>query len=540
MDSPAPQKRPNIILILVDDMGFADLGLCGSEIKTPRIDSIGEQGVAMSAMYNCARCCPTRASMLTGLYPHKAGIGHMGANLGTPAYQGSLRRDSVTIAECLREAGYFTAMSGKWHVAGDFWARLVDSWRVGAPEHPTPCQRGFDRFYGIIDGVTHFFSPHYMMEDDARIEVSPTDFYFTDAITDKAIGMIDEGLDQNKPFFLYLAHAAPHWPLHAHEEDIAQYDGVYRKGWDSLRAQRHEEMQGRGILRHKWDLSPRDQAAKPWDTVTETDWETQKMEVYAAMISCMDRNVGRVLDRLKARGVHDDTLILFLSDNGGCAEFMAEDGWAKFMPDITNDGRQIAMGNRPCLRPGNALTDQSYDLPWANVSNAPFRLFKHWVHEGGISTPLLAQWPARFGSGGVHHEPWHVVDILPTILEAAGAAYPAEYRGHTVQDRDGESFLAALEGKAAARQQPIAWEHEGNAAIRLGGFKLVRQFGKDWELYDMDADRTELNDLAGKNAPLEAMLKREYEGWAERVGVMDWAIALPRLLKIWQMDDAHG
>lgn len=539
-DRPTEQKRPNIILILVDDMGFADLGLCGSEIRTPRIDSIGRNGVVLSAMYNCARCCPTRASLLTGLYPHKAGIGHMGANLGTPAYQGHLRNDSVTIAEALRAEGYFTAMSGKWHVGGDFWARLVDSWRVGDLQHPTPRQRGFDRFYGIMDGVTHFFSPHYMMQDDDRVEVSPTDFYFTDAITDKALDMIDEGVSSGRPFFLYLAHAAPHWPLHAHEADIAQYDGVYAQGWDALRAARHEEMQGRGILRHRWDISPRDPGAQPWETVTHKDWEADRMAVYAAMISCMDRNIGRVLDHLKARGVHDDTLILFLSDNGGCAEFMAEDGWAKFMPDVTNDGRKIAMGNRPGLRPGGPLTYQSYDLPWANVSNAPFRLFKHWVHEGGISTPLLVQWPARFGAGGVNHDPWHVVDVLPTILDAAGAAYPKEFGGHAVQTPDGESFLPMLSGRSAVRQQPIWWEHEGNAAVRVGDFKLVRRFGHDWELYDMNADRTELNNLSGRNKPLEASLKRDFEGWAETVGVMDWAVALPRLLKIWQMEDSHG
>lgn len=535
----APRK-PNIILILVDDMGFADLGICGSEIRTPRIDSIGRNGVVFSAMYNCARCCPTRAALLTGLYPHKAGIGHMGANLGTPAYQRHLRNDSVTIAEALRAAGYFTAMSGKWHVGGDFWARLADSWRVGDLEHPTPRQRGFDRFYGIIDGVTHFFSPHCMMQDDDRIAVSPSDFYFTDAITDRALAMIDEGVASGKPLFLYLAHAAPHWPLHAHEDDIAAYDGTYRQGWDKLRAARHEEMQGRGILRHRWDISPRDPGAQPWDTVEHKDWEAARMAVYAAMISCMDRNIGRVLDHLTAKGIHNDTLILFLSDNGGCAEFMAEDGWAKFMPDITNDGRQIAMGNRPGLRPGGPLTYQSYDLPWANVSNAPFRLFKHWVHEGGISTPLLVQWPAAFGLAGAHHTPWHVVDVLPTILEAAGAPYPAEYGGHPVQPLDGESFLGVLKGHEGARQQPIAWEHEGNSAIRVGDFKLVRRHRQDWELYDMNADRTELTDLAGRNAPVEAMLKAEYAGWAERVGVLDWDIALPRLLKIWQMDDAHG
>ena len=532
--------RPNIILVLVDDMGFSDLGCTGSEIRTSNIDSIARNGVLMSAVYNCARCCPTRAALLTGLYPHNAGIGHMGADLGTPAYRGFLRNDGATIAEALRLAGYRTCMAGKWHVGGDFMAREVDSWRVGDVDHPTPRQRGFDRFYGIVDGVTHFFSPHFILEDDSRCEVSPSDYYFTDAITDRALAMIDESVAAAQPFFLYLAHAAPHWPLHAHEEDIARYDGVYRKGWDAIRTARHEEMQGRGVLLHDWAISPRDKDAPPWDAVTPTDWEADRMAVYAAMIDCMDRNIGRVLARLKRHGIHDDTLILFLSDNGGCAEFMAEDGWAKFMPDVHNDGRKIQMGNRPGLRPGGALTYMSYDLPWANVSNAPFRLFKHWVHEGGISTPLLAQWPARLQAGRMLHEPWHVVDVMPTILEAAGAPYPTEVGGHAIQPADGESFLGALAGVGSRREQPIYWEHEGNCAVRVGDFKLVRAFGRDWELYDMERDRTELHDLAGKNAPLEAELQKEYEAWAERVGVLDWREAFPKLQAAWGVKGPSG
>jgi len=533
-------SRPNIILVLVDDMGFSDLGCTGSEIRTPHIDSIARNGWLLSAMYNCARCCPTRAALLTGLYPHKAGVGHMGANLGSPAYQGYLRNDSATIAEVLRLAGYRTLMSGKWHVGGDFWARLVDSWRVGDVDHPTPCQRGFDRFYGIVDGVTHFFSPHYIMEDDRRAEVSPTDFYFTDAITDHALKMIDESVAADQPFFLYLAHAAPHWPLHAHEEDIARYQGVYNGGWDALRAQRYEEMRAKGILQQAWDLSPRDEGAPAWGEVTVKDWEAERMAVFAAMIDRMDQNIGRVLANLKRHGIHDDTFILFLSDNGGCAEFMAEDGWAKFMPDIHNDGRKIELGNRPSLRPGGPLTYMSYDLPWANVSNAPFRLFKHWVHEGGIATPLLAQWPARFRPGGVAHAPAHVVDLMPTILEAAGAAYPSELGGHQIQPTDGESLLPLLDGKAWTRQQPIYWEHEGNSAVRVGDFKLVRRHGRDWELYDMEKDRTELTNLAGRNRPLEDRLKKDYQGWAEAAGVEDWDRLLPRLQEIWQMGDVHG
>jgi arylsulfatase len=536
----AHNKRPNIILVLVDDMGFSDLGLTGSEIRTPNIDSIARNGVLLSAMYNCARCCPTRAALLTGLYPHNAGIGHMGANLGSPAYQGFLRNDSATIAEALRLAGYRTLMSGKWHVGGDYTARLVDSWRVGDLEHPTPRQRGFDRFYGFVDGVMNYFSPHYMMEDDGRVEVSPTEFYLTDAITDNAVKMIDECVTARQPFFMYLAHHAPHWPLHAQENDIAKYDGVYTRGWDAVRGARHEEMQARNILLHKWDISQRDDSAMAWQVIKTKDWESRRMAVYAAMIDRLDQNIGRVLTRLKQHGIHDDTLILFLSDNGGCAEFMAEDGWGKFYPDHHNDGRKIEIGNRPNLRPGGPLTYMSYDLPWANVSNAPFRLFKHWVHEGGISTPLLAQWPARFKPGGVAHTPAHVVDIMPTILEAAGVSYPREVGGHAIQPADGESLMALLDGKAWTRAQPIYWEHEGNCAVRIGNFKLVRQFGKDWELYDMEKDRTELHDLAGKNHPLEKQLKQEYSSWAKRIGVEDWDKLLPQLKKLWEMDDIHG
>ncbi len=539
MIPPTPCK-PNVILILVDDMGFADLGIMGSEIKTPNIDKLAQEGLLLSSMYNCARCCPTRAALLTGLYPHNAGIGHMGANLGTPSYQGYLRNDAATIAELMRANGYRTLMSGKWHVGGDFWARLVDTWRVGDVDRPTPRQRGFDKFYGIIDGVTHFFSPHYVMEDDSRADVSPTDFYFTDAITDKAIGMIENSVADDKPFFLYLAHAAPHWPLHAHEDDIAKYDGTYQAGWDSLRNNRHEEMLSRGVLQHKWNLSPRDEAAPAWKDTKNQDWEASRMAVYAAMVDRMDQSIGRVIDTLKKLNIDDNTLILFLSDNGGCAEFMAEDGWAKFMPDVHNDGRKIEMGNRPALRPGGALTYMSYDLPWANVSNAPFRLFKHWVHEGGISTPMIMHWPDRIKKPNIIHTPAHVIDILPTILAAAGLSYPAEFGGAPIQKPDGESLMPLIEGKDWSREQPLYFEHEGNCAIRHGNFKLVRKFKEPWELYDMDKDRTELNNLMGRNDPLSRRLLKEYENWTRGAGVEDWNVLLPKLLKLWQMEDAHG
>ena len=533
-------RKPNVVLILVDDMGFADLGITGSEINTPNIDILAQNGSLLTSMYNCARCCPTRASLLTGLYPHNAGIGHMGANLGTPAYQGFLRNDSATIAEVLRLDGYRTLMSGKWHVAGDFEARNVDNWRVGDVEHPTPRQRGFDRFYGIIDGATHFFSPHYMLENDSRVEVSPIDFYFTDAITDKAISMVEESVEDEKPFFLYLAHAAPHWPLHAHEEDIARYDGTYLRGWDAIRQARHEEMNNHNLFQSNWDISPRDTDVAEWNDVREKDWEASKMATYAAMVDRMDQSIGKLVSALKRLDQFDDTLIMFLSDNGGCAEFMAEDGWAQFYPDITNDGRKIVMGNRADVRPGNALTFQSYDEPWANVSNAPFRLYKHYVHEGGISTPFIAHWPNRMTGSTKSHDACHVVDILPTILKATGSTYPTELGGHEIQAVQGESLLGLLCGDDWHREQPIFWEHEGNCAIRQGQFKLVKEFNKDWELYDMEVDRTELNNIVGMNKPLEHDLIQQYQAWAQKTGVMEWSEALPKLLAAWNMDSVDG
>jgi arylsulfatase len=532
--------RPNVILILVDDMGFSDLGCTGSEIRTPNIDALARDGILLSSMYNCARCCPSRASLLTGLYAHRAGIGQMGADLGTLAYQGYLRSDAATIAEVLRLQGYRTLMSGKWHVGGEYDARVIDTWRVGASDRPTPRQRGFDRFFGIIDGCTHYFSPHYLMEDDGRITSIEDDFYITDAIASKAIEMIDDTQGDSRPFFLYLAHVAPHWPLHAPEEDVARYEGVYHKGWDAVRTARHEEMRARGLLQHDWEISPRDPQAPPWSSVQLPDWEARRMAVYAAMIDRLDQSIGRLLDRLKELGVYDNTLILFLSDNGGCAEFMAEDGWAKWFPNTTHDGRRIAMGNRSEVVPGGPLSYMSYDLPWANVSNTPFRKFKHWVHEGGISTPLIAHWPAGLLVPGARHAPCHVIDILPTILDAVGAGHPSEIGGQPVLPLDGESFLPLLQGQSWAREQPIFWEHEGNSAVRLDNSKLVRKFDAPWELYDMERDRTELHDLMGRNEPLTRRLQREYEAWAESVGVVDWSVLLPRLQAIWQMDDIHG
>ena len=540
MNDPADTSQPNVILVLVDDMGFSDIGIMGSEIATPNIDALATNGLLFTSMYNGARCCPTRAALLTGLYSHNAGIGHMGTNLGTPAYQGFLRDDALTVAEVLQASGYRTLMSGKWHVGGDLHANQSAFWDLDSPEHPTPRQRGFDHFYGTLDGATSFFDPHYVMRNDKKIDIDPTGYYFTDAITDEAIDMVDSARAASQPFFLYLAHTAPHWPLHAYEEDLAKYESTYRVGWDTIRTARHEEMQSRNLLETRWGLSARDSNAPPWESMQHPEWEASKMTAYAAMVDRLDQSMGRLIAHLKSIDAFDDTLILFLSDNGGCAEFMAEDGWAISMPDYTLDGQKMTMGNITNLRPGDRLTYQSYDLPWANVSNAPFRLFKHWVHEGGISTPLIAHWPKGIERRGVVHDPCHVIDLLPTILDATGTAMLTERGDMAAQTLDGESFADAFLNPAWERDAPLFWEHEGNAAVRVGDVKLVREHGQPWELYDMHEDRTELHNLAGSDKPKVAELSSHYDGWAASVGVREWDELAPLVQAAWGMDDLHG
>lgn len=479
--------------------------------------------------------------MLTGAYPHQAGIGHMMENTGSPAYQGYLRDDVVTIAEALKTGGYRTFMSGKWHVGGAYDPTRPQTWRPGEEGHPTPRQRGFDRYYGTLDGAGSFFSPYSLMEDDSFVlageeagsqemgqedQSAPSDtYYYTDAISDQAAKMIEEASQTDDPFFLYVAYTAPHWPLHALPEDIANYEGTYRKGgWDALRTARHEELKGMGMLDSRWPISPRDDSAPPWEDARYRDWEDMRMAVYAAQIDRMDQGIGRILSALEDSQLDDNTLILFLSDNGGCAEFLAENGWVDRYSDWTPDGRPMRVGNDPGILPGGPHTFMSYDLPWANASNAPFRLYKHWVHEGGISTPLIAYWSSAIQPCQIVHEACHIIDILPTILDAAGIPHPNEYNGRPLQPLEGESFLPLLQGGNWSRQSHIFWEHEGNRAVRLGQWKLVSKHGGGWELYDMQEDRTELNDLSDKNRPKVEEFAALYRDWAGRVGVLPWPL----------------
>lgn len=511
----APQRsRPNIILIMADDAGFSDFGCYGGEIQTPNIDSLARDGMIFTQFYNAAKCCPTRASLLTGLYPHQAGVGDMindsvsAQSNPYPAYQGRLSEHCITIAEALKQAGYNTLMSGKWHLG---------------PDRPNwPCDRGFDRYYGLIDGASNYWDIRYgakapylpkdymrtMAIDNERFVPDGKDYYITDAFTDYAVKYIDEYGKREEPFFLYLAYTAPHIPLQARPEDIAKYENTYRVGWDQIRQDRYERMRAMGIINDNCRLSPRDNECDPWESVEDKDHMALKMAIYAAQIDRMDQGIGRVLSKLKEIGAWDNTLILFISDNGGCAAG-GPLGW--------DHGRDT-------LPPGGPQSYMSYGQAWANASDCPFRRFKTWVHEGGIATPLIAHWPASIAPKSKTQHIGHVLDLMPTILDAADAGYPKEFAGRILLPLEGESLLPVLRGENRVRSRAIFWEHQGNRAVRSGNWKLVASHDSSWELYDLDAGRSELDNLIDQHPEKAEELLLLYESWAKRCGVQPWPL----------------
>ena len=501
--SATSRRRPNILLIMVDDMGFSDVGCYGGEINTPNIDRLAAGGLRFTQFYNAARCCPTRASLLTGLYPHQAGMGGMvnhGADTKPPGpYQGYLNDECVTIAEVLREFGYRTFMSGKWH--------------VGESRPHWPTDRGFDKYFGLISGGANYFDitksrakniKRQMAVDGKPYNPPKDNFYMTDAITENAVTHLDSHTGRAEPFFQYVAYTAPHWPLHALPEDIAKYKGKYLLGWDKLRKKRYERLLEMGIIDEKWPLSPRDKTAAAWEEVENKEEMDLKMAVYAAQIDRMDQGVGKILDKVKALGQQENTLVLFLSDNGGCHE---GGPWGF---DWRKNG----------LPPGGVDSYMSYGLSWANLSNTPFRRYKHWVHEGGIATPLIAYWPAVIKNhGSLTGQLGHIVDIMATCLDIAGADYPKTYKGRRIVPPEGKSLLSIFRGKKHQGHDTLYWEHMGNKAIRHGKWKLVSARKGKWELYDIENDRTELNDLADKYPKKTEQMKVMFESWAKRCGI---------------------
>ena len=506
-------SRPNIIVILNDDMGFSDLGCYGGEINTPNLDRLASGGLRFSQFYNTARCCPSRASLLTGLHPHQADVGHMTDDDGIDGYLGDLNPNTVTIAEALGAGGYRTYMSGKWHVT-----RHISP---DGPNHNWPCQRGFDSYYGILTGASSYFHPKTLTRNNKRIDTPPGEYYLTDAISDEAVIQVEQhALDYSgKPFFQYVAYTAPHWPLHAHPEDIENYRGRFDRGWDKLREERMERLVSEGIIQSDWQLSPRDQSQTSWGDAEDKAWQVRRMEVYAAQIECMDRGIGRIIEGLEVTGQLENTLIIFLADNGGCAEELPT---MRTTEAVTPDGRVVQMGNDRKVMPGSELTYQTYGVPWANVSNTPFREYKHWVHEGGIATPFIAHWPQGISdSGSLRHKPAQLPDIMATCLDIAKVNYPETFRGQVIQPHEGYSLASVFTGGEFEREV-LTWEHEGNRAVRKGRWKLVTKYPGGWELYDIERDRTELKDLSSEHPEVVKELSGLYQHWADRCGVKPW------------------
>lgn len=505
-DRKGPENRPNIILIMVDDLGYSDIGAYGSEIKTPNIDQLAGEGIRFREFYNNSICAPTRASLITGQYPHKAGVGYFNVNLGLPAYQGYLNKESLTFGEVLRNAGYSTLLSGKWHVGNDSIA-----W---------PNQRGFDRFYGFINGASNYYDigkygkgqPVELVENNKRINLPP-DKYLTDEITDHALGFLDEQSKTAKPFFLYLAFNAPHWPLQAPESDIAKYKGRYSIGWDSLRRERIERQKALGIADPKQAIAVRDKDVTPWDNVPYDEkllWE-RKMEIYAAMVDRVDQNIGKLREKLKALNKDDNTLIVFISDNG------AQGGYAGASP------------RRPQRNTGPAGTAGSYvyqDQPWAYVSNTPHSAYKNNMHEGGISAPFIAWFPKQIKGGQIVKGTGHLIDLAPTFYDLAKAAYPASEKGININPLPGKSLVPVLTGKSTEVDrggEPIFWERAGNRAVRKGKWKIVSTYpAYKWELYDLETDRGETTDVASANPNIVDQLSADYFRWAEKTGVVEY------------------
>jgi arylsulfatase len=492
----AESAKPNIVVILVDDMGFSDLGCYGSEIPTPNLDRLAAGGIRFTQFYNGARCCPTRASLLTGLYAHQAGIGHMVDDRGEDGYRGELNRRCATIPEVLRASGYATYMTGKWHVTKHAVAATPGE------RFNWPLQRGFERYFGIISGKADYFHPDTLTRDNERLPPPEDGFYTTDAFADNAIRFVSDG-PLDKPFFLYLAFNAPHFPLMAPPDEIAKFRGKYQLGWDKLRDQRHAKQIELGIVDKAWPLAPRPNVVPAWDALSaaEQDRFDHIMAIYAACVNHMDAAVGRLVEALRQRGVLDNTLILFLSDNGGNAE-------------SGPNGRLIGAA------PGAAKSDVFCGESWAMLENTPFRRYKHFDHEGGIATPCIAHWPGRIKARGeIRQQAGHIIDIMATCVDIAGAKYPTSINNQAILPMEGKSLVPAFDDQALVRDA-LYWEHEGNAAVRVGDWKLVRlgRNGK-WELYDIKNDRTELHDMATAQAELVRQLADKWEAWAGRTHV---------------------
>lgn len=515
----------NIVLILADDLGFSDLRCFGGEISTPHLDSLADRGTKLTQFYNTARCSPSRASLLTGLHPHQTGIGILTGSDGAVGYAGDLNRAGSTLAEMLRRSGYDTAVTGKWHLSASM-REPSDSW---------PTRRGFDHFYGTLSGCGSFYDPPTLTRGETSVvdEAAAPGFYYTDAIADEAERFLQQPARQDSPFLLYVPFTAPHWPLHAPDEIVARYRGRFDAGWDVLREERVRRMRELGILTEDAVLSPRDPDEPAWSDVEEQEWFARRMEVYAAQVEAMDGAIGRILTALRAAGHEDDTAVVFLSDNGASPEEIPHiagfEQVAEIYSPTTRSGDQVRLGNRPEVVPGPADTYTSYGRAWANLSNTPHRLYKKWVHEGGIAAPCLIALPERLEQRVIVRNPHQLVDVVPTVLDLVGVD-PASVRVETELPLEGHSLLDELVG-ADGVERTLYWEHAGNAAIRRGDVKLVRRWPEPWELYHLDRDPSELHDAIHEEPALAEELLAAWAEWADRVGV----VAFDRIVDLFRI-----
>jgi arylsulfatase len=507
--------RPNIILILADDLGFSDLGCYGGEIQTPNLDRLAADGLRFTQFYNSARCCPSRASLLTGQYPHAVNF---------PDMSGSLPTRCVTIPEVLRSAGYQTYMSGKWHLG-----------------RPGPVARGFDDFFGLLAGYGSFWNPalYTRLPQDRPARSYPEGtFYSTDAITDHALDFIADARKTGKPYFLYLAYNAPHFPLHARKEDIAKYAEVYRQGWDVIREKRYQRQKEMGLIDASWPLSPRS-TIPPNSVASQHGWANKqnpawsdldadrqadlarRMAIFAAMVDRMDQDIGRVLADLEKNNELESTLIFFLSDNGACAE------WDPNGFDVLNNVDKANLGTTSgantlhkgadLQKMGSPGTYHSYGSAWANTCNTPLRFYKHYSFEGGICTPFIVHWPKGLTrKNQFERRSGHLIDLLPTCLEVAGATYPSKVDEYEILSMEGQSLLPVLRGKEP-KPRTLFFEHEGSRAVRQGQWKLVSLKGDNWELYNMEADGTEMKDLAAQQPEKVKELAALWVEWSTRM-----------------------
>lgn len=499
--------RPNVVLILADDMGYSDLGFMGSGIETPNIDRLAKNGLIYPRFYNAGRSCPTRASLMTGLYAHQTGLGWMtSSNLGAPGYTGDMNDQCVTIAQALKQTEYSCYMTGKWHVTYDKFMQPE------GPKHNWPIQRGFDRFFGHLSGGGSYFNTKTITSDNEQITI-PEDFYLTNAITDSTVSFMNHHFKTKKdiPFFFYVAYYAPHRPLNALQKDIDKYRGKFMNGWDKNREQRFEKLKSIGMIHPNSTLSKRDEKIPAWESLTYDEkkiWDA-RMAVYAAQIDCMDQGIGKIISTIEKNGELNNTIFIFLSDNGGCAE---------------SQGGNLTLEELPLL--GNENPAQSYRINWANVSNTPFREYKHYVNEGGISTPLIVSWPQKIkNKGKIVNQVGHIIDLMPTILDVAGAKYPLHFNGHDIQPMQGKSLISSIYNKNFTRE-PLFFEHEANRAVIDGDWKLV-SMGKQkapyegvWELYNLKDDRTETKNLIDKYPEKAKQLEQLWQKWAQKNNVL--------------------